>query len=83
MVEMTTCPRCDGKGSIEVHFGSQLKILRKKNKMSQLELAAIVDIARPRLGNFEAGHREPNIKEIKALAKCFNVSSDYLLGVKR
>lgn len=63
-------------------FAQRLKLLRKEAKMSQKDLADRIFSARNTISNWENGTREPNLGTVKDLAKLFNVSADYLLGIE-
>lgn len=65
------------------NFGENLKEARKNSGMTQAEVAKIVGVAKNTYCNWEQGTREPNILKIKALAKLFGVSVDYLVGFEK
>ena len=65
------------------NFGENLKEARKNSGMTQAEVAKIVGVAKNTYCNWENGTREPNILKIKALAKAFGVSVDYLVGFEK
>lgn len=57
-----------------------LKELRKKENLTQGQLASKIGITRDTLANYETGRREPDFTTLKNIASYFNVSTDYLLG---
>lgn len=61
-------------------FNDMLSYLRKRNGMSQKELAEKIGISRSAVGMYEAGEREPDFETLEALADTFNVNMDTLLG---
>lgn len=61
-------------------LGQKIIELRKKNKLSQSELAKKVEASRTIIGNYERNDNSPSIDMIIKLAKVFNVSIDYLIG---
>lgn len=61
-------------------FGDMLGYLRKREKLSQSELAKKIGISRSAIGMYEAGEREPSFEILEALADIFNVNMDTLLG---
>ena len=63
-------------------FAEQLKTLRKKNSLTQKELAEKVGVKQNSYANWENGKREPNIEMLVRIADYFDVSLDYLLGGK-
>ncbi len=64
-------------------FGEILKQLRLEKKMSQKELAERIGIAKSVISFYESGDRSPSYDVLKEIAKIFNVTTDYLLGVER
>jgi transcriptional regulator with XRE-family HTH domain len=63
-------------------LAENLKYLRKKNKLSQQQLADTLQIPRTTLGDYERAHTEPNVETMIILADYFKVSVDDLLKVK-
>ncbi len=59
----------------------RLKELREDMDMTQAELASILMQSKSNISKYENGQIEPNIDTIIALARFFNVTTDYLLGV--
>ena len=54
--------------------------LRKKNNLSQEQLAEKVGVARQTISKWELGETSPDIKQAKELSNIFNVSLDELTG---
>ena len=61
-------------------FSDMLIYLRKRNKLSQQELADKVGVARSSIGMYETGKREPDFETLEIFADYFNVNMDTLLG---
>lgn len=61
-------------------LSDNIKNYRKKNNMSQDELAEKLGVSRQSISLWETGQTQPTIDNIIALAKIFNISSDMLLG---
>ena len=61
-------------------FGTVLKSLRTKNKMTQKELADTLGVSESRIGMYERCQREPDFEMLEVIADYFNVEIDYLLG---
>ena len=59
---------------------NKLKELRTKNKISQQDLAKIVNVKQNIISNWEYEKTEIDQKNLLILADYFNVSIDYLLG---
>lgn len=53
--------------------------LREGRGWTQTQLANRLNMSPKAIKNWETGTAEPNIESIRALAKVFNVSTDYLL----
>ena len=60
-------------------FAEKLKHLRKKHRITQERLASIIGVERSSVGKYETGTM-PSMEILSNIAKCFNVSVDYLLG---
>ena len=60
-------------------FGEILRTLIEERDMTQKELAAQLNIAPSTMGSYVQNTREPDFATLKAIAKFFNVSIDYLL----
>lgn len=60
----------------------KLKILRKRKKLTQQQIADELSINRVTYTNWEKGNREPSFENLIKLSEVFNVSVDKLLGVK-
>ena len=60
-------------------LGSNLKYLRKKNKLSQQDLSDILEIPRTTLGDYERKKTEPNIAMLIKMAEHFDVKIDTLV----
>ena len=62
-------------------FAERLKELRTEKNLSQMELAKMTGLSAGAIGFWETEKRIPNAMAIITLAKYFNVTTDYLLGV--
>ena len=62
-------------------FSVRLKQLRQKHRLTQSELAAILDLKPTAISNYESQRNEPSFQKLIALSKYFDVSCDYLLGI--
>ena len=63
-------------------FGERLKELRQEKNIGQNQLASDLGISNASISYYETGKQEPTASTIIKLANYFNVSSDYLLGIK-
>ena len=62
-------------------FKERLKELRALKGLSQKELAAETGLSFSAIGKWEAGVNEPSSQALIVLAKYFDESVDYLLGL--
>ena len=65
-----------------VVFGTVLKELRLKSGMTQKELAVKLGVTKSVVSYYELAERTPSPEVLVKLAKIFNVSTDYLLGIE-
>ncbi|WP_027414924.1 helix-turn-helix transcriptional regulator [Aneurinibacillus terranovensis] len=61
-------------------LGDKLKELRQKMKLTQEEVAKILNISRGTYAHYEINKRQPDFTTLQKFADFFNVSTDYLLG---
>ena len=66
-----------------VDFGNRLKMLRLRENMSQAQLAQKLDLTKSVISAYETGIRLPSYDVLIHIAKIFNVTTDYLLGVEK
>jgi len=63
-------------------FSKILKSLRTEKSLTQLQLARALGFnTHTVITNWESGKQMPDIENLKLLAKFFNVTIDYLVGV--
>lgn len=60
-------------------FGKKLKMLRKGEHKLQRDIEVALCVSRTRLSDWETGRTEPDIDTLKAIAKYFDVTAEYLL----
>lgn len=61
-------------------FCDMLRYLRKREGLTQFQLAEKTGISRSRINNYETGIREPDFDTLGTFAEFFNVTTDELLG---
>ena len=66
-----------------VDFGNTLKTLRIKENMTQAQLAQKLGLTKSVISAYETGLRLPSYDILIHIAKIYNVSTDYLLGIER
>lgn len=65
-----------------VDFGNVLKTQRLKDGMTQAQLAQRLGVTKSVISAYETGLRLPSYDILIHIAKLFNVSTDFLLGVE-
>ncbi len=63
-------------------FADRIKLLRESAGLTQAELAKRLGLSRSSVNSWEMGLTIPSTQYIVELAKKFDVSSDYLLGIE-
>ena len=64
------------------NFVSRLKELLKSSGKMQKDICIDLGISRQKLSNWKTGFSQPNFDDLMMLAKYFNVTTDYLLGME-
>lgn len=62
-------------------IGERLQELRKDHKISQAEFAKILGVSHYTVSSYECNRSDPDDKTKIIIAKLFDVSVDYLLGL--
>ena len=63
-------------------FPQTLKELRLERRLTQSELADLLIVNQRTISSWETGIREPDFEMLVKIAKLFDVTTDYLLGVE-
>lgn len=58
----------------------RLKELRRREGITQAELARALNVSVGAVGNWESGKRSPDVHMLHRIADCFSVTVDYLIG---
>ena len=66
-----------------VDFGNALKTLRLREDMTQAQRAQKLSLTKSVISAYETGLRLPSYDVLIQIAKIFNVTTDYLLGLER
>lgn len=64
-----------------MNFGIRLKELRTQKKLTQLQMAEILDTSKSNISKYEAGSVEPNLETLTKISRYFDVPVDYLLRI--
>lgn len=63
-------------------LNENIKKLRMALNISQVELAKKLGVSKQSVSNWENDNIQPSIDMLIKIAKCLNVSTDFLLGLK-
>ena len=63
-------------------FSERIKEFRTDEGLTQIELAAKLNVTNSSVCDWERGRVEPSLEMLVAIAKFFEVSVDYLLGLE-
>ena len=63
-------------------LAERVKELRLQRKMTQKELGDVIGISHKTISMLETGGQGTTLERLALLAKFFDVSTDYLLGLK-
>ena len=64
-------------------FGTKIKSLREDADLNQTELGKAINMTQRKISYIECGKYEPSSGDIIALCNFFEVSADYLLGLRK
>lgn len=64
-------------------FGQRLKELRKQRKWSQKDLCSKINVAQSMITQYENDQKFPSSETLVSIAKTFDVSLDYLMGISK
>ncbi len=65
-----------------VKIGERIRELRQEFKLTQADLAQKIGISQAGIAKWETGDRDPSTDCVILLAKFFDVTTDFLLGVE-
>ena len=65
-------------GGIKMSFSENLKAARKSNKLTQQQLADLLNIGRSAVAHYEKGTAMPHAKNIQKLCDILNITFDEL-----
>ena len=63
-------------------YSNNIRFLRKSAKLSQDDLASLLNVKRHTICDWETGRTEPSINHLYKIAETFNVTVNFLLGVQ-
>lgn len=59
----------------------KLRMLRAENRYTQKQLAEKLNLSPSIVSGYETGDRTPSLENLLSMAKLYNCSTDYLLGM--
>ena len=65
-----------------MNLTDNLRNIRIKNGYSQMDIAEVLDMTQQQYSRYETGQNEIPVRHIITLCKFYNISSDWLLGLK-
>lgn len=65
-----------------IKLGKRVRILRKQMKLTQEELAELVDVSHSFIGHIERGTRKLSVDTLFRLCAVLGASADDLIGIK-
>lgn len=60
---------------------NRLKALRLDRNLTTSDIAQLLGVTERTVQHYESGNRKPSLEGIATLARYYNVTSDYLLGL--
>lgn len=66
-----------------INFSEKIKSLRQQNNLTQAALAQKLGVTKSVVSAYENDLRRPSYEVLIQLARIFNVTTDYLLGIEQ
>jgi len=63
-------------------IATRLKELRKEKNLNQIETAKMLSVDKSTIAKYETGAAVPSLNMLVVLARFFDVSADYILGLE-
>ncbi len=63
-------------------FNERIRELRIEKRLTQIKLSEILGVYQSTIAKWEKGELEPNMDMIIKISQEFNVSADYLIGLR-
>lgn len=68
------------KEAMQMSFAENLQTIRKKNRLTQEQLAELLGVSRQAVSKWEQGDGYPEVEKLLVLSKKLNISLDSLMG---
>lgn len=66
-----------------VSLGDKLKMLRKKNNLTQQQVTERLNVSKAVVSSYELSNRSPSFQTLVKIANIYNVTTDFLLGINK
>ena len=63
------------------NIATRIKEIRRDNNLSQSDLGKILSVSQDTVSLWETGNSYPSVQHVIFIAKAFNLSADYILGL--
>lgn len=64
-----------------MEYAQKIRDLREDQDLTQAQIAQLLNTSKNQIGKYERGEQEMPIKHLITLARFYNVSTDYILGM--
>lgn len=64
-------------------LAERLALARKARGISQQQVADRIGVTRRTISDYELGRRQPSLDALGEIAKCYQVTTDFLLGIDK
>lgn len=61
-------------------IGTRIARLRKRDGLTQIQLAKLLRVGKTTISNYETGYSMPDVQTLLSISVLFDVTTDYLLG---
>lgn len=66
-----------------MEYAQKIRDLREDKDLTQAQIAQLLGTNKNQVGKYERGEQELPIRHLITLAKFYNVSTDYILGMQQ
>ncbi|MBQ8284653.1 MAG: helix-turn-helix transcriptional regulator [Clostridia bacterium] len=63
-------------------IANRIREIRKENNLTQAEFGKLLSVSQDNISLWEKGKGFPSIFHVITIAQIFNISTDYILGLK-
>ena len=67
---------------IDMNIGTRIMNLRREKRLTQVDLAELLDISYMTVRRWETGKSTPTLGQIERMTEIFNVPAQYLIGLR-